>query len=425
MKAKIKKKKQERGVVFIVALIIIFVMMILATPFLFRLSAQYRKTEKSFKSLAALSLAEAGVERAIWEMNHGDISAWEGDDSLRTLTISSFQASGGAEVGDIVISVIDLDGSNPIIESTGQIILMGSQTVAKTARVVLEGDGGSSLLDYGIFGDEGIKVSGNAIIDSYDSRDGFYGDDNVSWKGHTGTNFTHIGCIDLNNNAKIYGNAISGPDSEPESVIVTSNNSQVLGQKLSASDLKELPPLFPPEGLPWQGSYVLTDNLEDTIGDSGEYTSFILDNNSKVIITSDVTIYVTGEFSMKSNTQIEILEDCSLMLYLGGSFLQHSNSQINNLTQDPTKLLVLSTESFFGGLVWDSNSTFYGAIYAPRADVHYNSNADFYGSIIGRYIELDSNGKIHFDEALKDLDLGDSAGRTSNYAVKSWQEKIF
>jgi hypothetical protein len=44
-------------------------MVIVALPFVFKFSSQFRTTERSYKSLAALNLAEAGVERAIWELN--------------------------------------------------------------------------------------------------------------------------------------------------------------------------------------------------------------------------------------------------------------------------------------------------------------------------------------------------------------------
>ena len=101
-----RKSHHERGAIFIVTLLVVVIMLLLSTPFLFKLSGQYRTTDKSFKSLAATNLAEAGVERAIWEMNHGDISTWEGNSSLRTMTISSFQAAGGASVGDIEINVL-------------------------------------------------------------------------------------------------------------------------------------------------------------------------------------------------------------------------------------------------------------------------------------------------------------------------------
>lgn len=107
---KIKKSAHERGAVLVLALLISLVMIIFAAPLLFKLSAQYRITDKSFKSLAALNLAEAGIERAIWELNYSDISSWNGDSSLRTLNISSFQTSDGDVLGDIDINISDPAG---------------------------------------------------------------------------------------------------------------------------------------------------------------------------------------------------------------------------------------------------------------------------------------------------------------------------
>lgn len=79
-------------------------------PFIFKLSSQYRSADRSYKAIAALNLAEAGTERAIWELNHNDISTWDGDDNARTLTVSSFQTSDGTAIGDIDISVTDPEG---------------------------------------------------------------------------------------------------------------------------------------------------------------------------------------------------------------------------------------------------------------------------------------------------------------------------
>ncbi len=63
------------------------VMLGLALPFLFKLTGQFRITERSYKGSAAMNLAEAGVERAIWEMNYGDISTWSGDLLKRSLNL--------------------------------------------------------------------------------------------------------------------------------------------------------------------------------------------------------------------------------------------------------------------------------------------------------------------------------------------------
>ncbi|MGD2295185.1 MAG: hypothetical protein PVF22_05050 [Candidatus Aminicenantes bacterium] len=418
-----RKNQKERGAALIIAILIALVMLLMAMPFLTKLSGEFRITEKTYRQLVALNLAEAGVERAIWELNYGNINSWEGDDNLRILTISSFQASGGAEVGDIVIEVTNPGGDNPFIQSRGRVHHTGLTHVDKTIRVMLEVNGGRSLFDCGIFGDEGVEMAGNAVTDSYDSREGEYGDGNRGEEGHTGTNASHYSCIFLRNNVELNGDAIVGPGADPVSVILTQNNSGITGEKMVLDEEKELPGVPAPDGLPFRGEYIVGHNDEDTICEDGEYTSFIIQSNSKVTVTSDATLYVSGGFSMESNTQLEIAEGVTLTVYLGGTFTQRSNSQINNLSQDPTKLQIYGTESFDTNMTWKSNSSFYGAVYVPDAEVHYDSNADFFGSIIGDYIEVDSNAGLHYDLALGSLGSVYS-GESSTYRVKSWQEKI-
>ncbi len=168
------------------------------------------------------------------------------------------------------------------------------------------------------------------------------------------------------------------------------------------------------------GSYFLGSNDSDTISQSGEYASFRLDSNAKVTITADVTLYITGEFSMKSNTELETDDGIKVTIYLGGSFEQNSNTEINNLSEDPTSLLILGTDTFNGEMEWNSNSQFWGSVYVPKADVHFNSNADYYGSISAKSFDCDSNARIHYDLALAALVLDGTDG--TPLTVKSWQE---
>ncbi|MFB0565251.1 MAG: hypothetical protein ACETWK_06165 [Candidatus Aminicenantaceae bacterium] len=416
------KSQEDRGYILIASCLVITFLTLLVLPFLFKLSSEYRLTEKSYKSLSALSLAEAGVERAIWELKYGDISSWDGDNNERTMNISSFQAAGGNVIGNVEILVRDPISENPVIEATGRVLFTGSTTIGKTIGVVLKESSDSSIFDFGIFGDEGVELHSNATIDSYDSRDGIYGGDNVSSKGHTGTNGTNVGCIYLYSNAEIYGNAISGYESNPDQVIVTRSNAHIYGNKQALFSIEELPSVPSPEGLPFRGNYSIEG--QDTISQSGEYTSFVLNNNSKVTITADVTLYITGDFTMMSNTQLDIAEGVSVTIYLGGSFEQKSNTQVNNLTRDPTKLLVFGTDSFNGNMVWNSNTEFWGALYVPKANVNYDSNYDLYGSVIAKYVNVRSEAKIHYDEALENLDTVIGDGGSTSYTVKSWQEKL-
>ncbi|NIO48072.1 MAG: hypothetical protein GTN73_01335 [Candidatus Aminicenantes bacterium] len=421
MKKDLKRKGEEQGFVLIVGLVVMSFLLLLAIPFLYQLSFENKLTTKSYKSSAALSLAEAGVERAIWELNYGDITTWDGDSSLRNMTISSFQTPDGNVIGDIEIRVEDPDGEYPVISSLGRVAMVESRVLSKCARIVLEEEKYKPWIN-GIFGDEELDFASNAYVDSYDSRDGAYGGSNMGSEGHVGTNGTHYGCIDLDSNARIYGNALSGPETIPEDVIITRGNAEIFGEMDSLSEPNDMPSVPLPEDLLYSGDYSLGGNDSDTIDESGVYTSFRLDSNCTVTIAADVSLYVTGEFAMRSNSQLEIAPGVKVTIYLGGSFIQHSNTQINNLSEDPTNLLILGTDTFNGEMEWNSNSQFWGAVYVPKADVHFNSNADFYGSISAKSFECDSNSKIHYDLALAALAL-DGVDDTP-FKIKSWQEVI-
>ena len=421
VKKNLKRRNEEKGFVLVVGMIVMSCLLLLAVPFLYQLSFENRLTNKSYKSSAALSLAEAGVERAIWELNYGDILTWDGDSSLRTMTISSFQTPDGNVIGDIEIRVEDPDGDNPVVSSSGRVALVESRVLYKCARVVLEEEKYKPWIN-GIFGDEELDFSSNAYVDSYDSRDGAYGGSNMGSEGHVGTNGTHYGCIDLDSNARIYGNAVSGPESIPEDVIITRGNAEIFGEMDSLSEENAMPSVPLPEALLYNGDYSLGGNDSDTIDESGVYTSFRLDSNCTVTITTDVILYITGEFAMRSNSQLEIADGVKVTIYLGGSFIQHSNTQINNLSEDPTSLLILGTDTFNGEMEWNSNTQFLGSVYVPKADVHFNSNADFYGSISAKSFDCDSNSKIHYDLALAALVLDGAEG--TPFTVKSWQEVI-
>jgi hypothetical protein len=420
----INKRKEERGAVLVIGVLFLTFMLLLAIPFLFQISNERRSSEKSYKAFAALSMAEAGVERAIWELNSGDVLGWSGTSTLRSMNIASFLTSDGETMGSIDIGIEDPEGDTPVVQSTGKVPYIGTLTVDRTARVELwKGDGSYYLFGHGVFGDEGLELKSKAEIDSYDSRIGEYDPLNPNSNGDIGTNATHLGCIYLNSNARVYGGATTGIETIPEDIIITQPASTITGDKLAMTKPEPMPSIVPPETLSFMGEYFLDGGNQDIINESGEYTSFRLESNSKVTITADVTLYVTGEFSMPSNSQVEIADGASVTFYLGGSFNQDSNSQINNLTTDPTNLIFLGTDSFNGVMDWNSNSDFWGSIYTPRATVNINSEADFFGAVSGKYVDIGSQGNIHYDEALGKLKI--YTGTPGDYfIVKSWHEMV-
>ena len=103
--AKAEDFQKDRGLALVITIFVVLVMLLLVMPLLTKLSGEYRISEKSYRTVAAANLAEAGIERAIWEMNFGSVWDWDGDQNQRTLVLPSIQAESGAEIGDILVDV--------------------------------------------------------------------------------------------------------------------------------------------------------------------------------------------------------------------------------------------------------------------------------------------------------------------------------
>lgn len=421
LKSRIEKSKnEEKGFVLVVGMIVMSCLLLLTVPFLYQLSFENRLTEKSYKSSAAISLAEAGVERAIWELNYGDISSWTGDDTLRTMGISSFQAAGGKVIGDVGIRVVDPTADHPIVESRGTVSYVGSLEVIRTVRSEL---GGFPPFKFAAFAEDGIMIDRDVMIDSYDSRIGYYDNlGNVGSDGDIGTNSGDFSAIYMDNSADLAGDALSGYDSDPESVIITDPGANIDGEKRALDYEIELPQISHSSNLMSMGDYYSMSGT-DSIFLSGQYGSFTIEANSVVTIKDDVILYITGDFYMDQNSRLDIAIGASLQIIMGsGSFEMDQTSTINNLSHDPTKFVLFGTSSFTGDIYIDQGSEFYGVIYAPNAFVELDQGDGFYGAIIAKDILFDQDTVLHYDKALEALEILPSMGAL--YEVKSWQVKV-
>jgi Tfp pilus assembly protein PilX len=415
-------KRQEKGSILAIALLVSVFLVILAIPFVTKFSGRMRATEKSYRGLAAVNLAEAGIERGIWEMNYGNISTWSGTTSQRTLALSGVQASGGAVVGNIAVTVFNPAVANPVIESTGTVAWTGSSTLSRTLRVVLQTTGAPSLFNYGFFANGNVNLSNNALVDSYDSQNGAYGGANILTNGDVGTNSTANGAITLSNNSTVKGDATVGYLGNPATGIKLANNSTITGTESAESSTKSLPSVPPPTGLTNRGNLSVGNNGTATISASGQYGNFSAANNAVITINADCTLYITGMFTMSNNSQLKITNGAKVQIYFAGDWSLSNNCQINNVSQDPTKLMMFGTDTFTGNKTFSNNTATYAAMYFPKANVTLANNGAIYGAIIANNITAANNGVLHFDEALMNVQPGFVTG--SGFSVKSWQEKI-
>ncbi|HOI45926.1 MAG TPA: hypothetical protein PLX50_09975, partial [Candidatus Aminicenantes bacterium] len=225
MQKQAQKRSREQGAILITATIVIVVMLILALPFLVKLSAQYRTTEKSQDSLAAFNLAEAGIDRALWEMNRPFAVTENG--------ILDMNAEGNGTLGPVGEQVGGLTGTiegtvttnlgvtpnTRSIVSTGRMPHIGNLTVDRTVGVSME-KYYKSIWDFGFFADEGFYVRTNLFTDSYDSRRGAYDMNNRGNLGHIGTNGSDENAFDVDqgSSSSVYGNIAAGVDSDPDNL---------------------------------------------------------------------------------------------------------------------------------------------------------------------------------------------------------------
>jgi len=432
-------RSRERGAVLAIALMVSVFLVILAIPFMTKLGGRYRTTEKAHDTLSALNLAEAGVERGIWEMNYGNISSWSGSSLERTLALNNFAAANGAVVGDIAVSVFHTESSTPIVESTGSVVHIGTKKVSKTLRVVLTQPEGP--FDFAIFGDEQVDIKDDVLIDSYDSSDGAYGGDNVHARANIGANVdgsrkhkdkhddhddgTHHGKIKIDDKSIVNGDAYSGLDSDPNKTIEVKGKSILNGNKFALDEVKDYPSITKPTGLPNYGDFNVDHGESITINESGRYHKFEISDHSTVTITGDVTLYVTDEFKIRNDCAMNVVPGATLTIIIDRKLTLEDRAVLDNQSHDPSKLLICGTENHKEDINFKTDNDFYGVVYAPEAKFKMERDGQFFGSVKARKVHIKKNALFHYDEALAGFNPAAlNGGYSPLLTVKSWQEKI-
>jgi len=187
----LRKQASERGAILVTAIMVIVVMLIIAIPFLVKLSAGNRSTERAARALTALNLAEAGVDKVMWHINIGlygpgvnpdpEKIIWTSDGTndignIPDITPPDYPttpAPGSRKFGKVSILLTPPTGPEPqkrFLESTGLVPFIANNTVDRTVRVTLQ-KYYESIFDFGFFVDYHFYINNNFLLDSYDSSD--------------------------------------------------------------------------------------------------------------------------------------------------------------------------------------------------------------------------------------------------------------
>lgn len=385
---------ERRGSALVVAMIMVTSLGTLSLAILSTVSSSYRLNRQVRTESSARYVAEAGIGEAIYDLSQG---------GLGSLGRPKQRLDYGG--GTYWVETEAIGGGRLSIISTG---LEG--TAAARIQVVLDLSAGS-LYSWGAFGDEGLSMSSNTLVDSYDSGAGSYDDQAVNGngadtyanqEGNVGSNDS----VFLDQNATVNGDAIPGPTG---TTTISGSNAEVTGSISPAPITSDMPAIEVP-ATPSLGDLLIASNDTYSLppGDHA-FDDLGLGNGGTLLVQGPATV-VFHSATMRAGS--EVLVDASngpVQFYVMNDFLMNANTSFGSTTQIPSDVeLNLLSDNIINPdatvdldtVDFDSNAKFYGTIYAPNAEIVINSNFELFGSLIARAVRLDSWARIHFDEAL-------------------------
>ena len=355
---------------------------------------------RTSKEIAARCAADAGLTKAIFEMNEKlKVKPW--DDSILPETTDESLTNCDAAFSYTVTGDID---SGYIIESIGR---SGRAERKVSCTLSLQGP-----FEPAIFADMSIKLKNRAVVDGYN-----YEADNENLQ--IGTNSIEPAAIDLKTGVTVNGDVAVGVGGDPD-VVINSGRATITGESYALTERYQLLPITVPEALQSllsQGT--IKDNTKIT--SSGKYDRIDLKKDKIITIDGPVILYIIGDVIIKNSAELQVLDDdnASLTMYLEGNYEGKHGSAINNLSKDPKKLKIYGLDSC-NDMRFKNSSDFYGAIYAPNAHVTFDNSAEAFGAVAARKFEQKNSATFNYDASLRDVSVNDEAVR---FVVNQWCEQ--
>jgi hypothetical protein len=360
--------------------------------------------------MAARSAADAGLASALLEMNKQlELKTWS-DSSLPSVTDEPLPNCDSSFSYTVEKHTVDEDNTVYSIESTGQYGLK-----QKKINCTLELKG---LFEYAIFTQGDITLRNGTTVSPYNAD----ADDPPM---QIGTNSTEANAISIKTGVTIDGDVVVGVDGNPTVVIDSKLEAVITGQARSMPVPNTIHPITVPQYLldmPTSGS--LTSSA--TISSSAKYDSIdLIFNSTDDLITIDgpVELYVVGDIRIGNGDEMQIVEaavnpDASLTLYLGGNLIIDNGGALSKMPMETSKLAIYGLDTCTN-IDFKNSNVFYGAIYAPNADINLYNGVQMYGAVVGNSFVQDTNADFHYDMSLREVDTSDIG---AHFVLKHWSE---
>lgn len=443
-KSRFNRRHHKQGSALLTSMIMVMAVGFITAGFFTLAHSEYRAATRSFLLGASFSLAEAGVDRAIYSLNTDNLSAWTESDGGQAYTYT-FPPDPSGLTQAVNVVILNASSSNPVVYSEGVISGHPAGDVKKLLRVGLSRDRG--LGDSGLVAAR-IRNNGNSVeIKQYDSRLGQPGvllaDGTHNWSDElrVSTGSLEGGAIDVGN-ANIYGFIATGggePDFGPQGGVYSLENPDTHDPSRITYDYYEnFQPIEAPEGFPdyvspptlSKGVNVLMDGVYalDGSGDSIRST-----NGKDVLVAANttVTLILSNGAELDLGGNLEIETGGQLLIYTDGDIGISGDINSHNTEYDSVADLAPAQRlSIYGTNPTDGAQTIkiHGAaqlaayIYAPGANVELKGGGGsdvgyLNGAVVAYDVVINGNMQFRYDRALGDLE-----NVSNEYYAVQWAE---
>jgi len=422
-------QSSKRGSILALMVIVIVLLSVMGMSML-RCGLQARVyAARTSNEIAARAAADAGLIRAVWELNQNVQAIYSANDMPRQTdqllansgatfsyeltvpsgsTIDLTDVGGSKEEEDDPFNVTLPYTSRYVIKSVGK---SGNAEKVLYATVRLKGLFESALLSKGK-----ILLAPNTLITGYNSADPT--DTDIVVK--IGTLSIGDDQISLSPGTVVEGDVYVGVGGDPAEVIGAGGT--ITGQSFALTEPAQFPVITVP-ALPAFGTDISAPGgipFPMTPADNGTYKDITLGNSDVLEITGgDVVLRLTGDIDLGNGAEIIVTDGSSLVLYIDGDISADNSAGFVNENSPLSALKIFATGDGDQSFELKAKSETFGVVYAPNADVELYPGADLHGAIVGKSISIKSGGTFKHDKALKDVNPDDEGVR---FVVERWWE---
>lgn len=400
--------RNERGAAMLAAVCFASVLAIGLTSYLTLCYRTLELSSRSVQGTRSIELAEAGMEEALWVLNKNDWSTWTIAGSTATKSVSGLAFDGGA-TGSISLRINSYDGSaGPrSVSATGTTVLADGSTVSRTLTST---SAKAPLFVNAVAATTGkVRFRSAGTVDSYDSSIGTFAAQSPGFSAilSSASTSTTSATVQLNRaQVKGYVATVStGPSYSSGAKLVGPATPTTTSIDPARTSTSPYLPLFE-EVKPTGAGSTLTADIT-TIGTPGAAaeeiyyaTSVILTGGQVLTVDGPVALVISKDLYISDSARIRITTNGALRIHVSGD-IGINGAGIQNDTQLPRKLLIISTTNPYDTYGMATMTPFYGVIYTPVSSLTVTSSQEIYGAIIAKSVTFSASPKIHYDVDLR------------------------